>query len=123
MKLKKCLYSLMQSPQKWYKKFDAFMRSQYYNRSNENSCLYMKKYLDSTYVILILYVDGMHMVSKNKDELSMLKKKSQTFDVKNLGDAKHVVSMHITRVRSKSCIYSPSIFKKVLNSRCLMWKV
>ena len=39
-----------------------------------NSFLYMKKYLDGMYVILILYVDDMLIAGKNTDELSMLKK-------------------------------------------------
>ena len=38
--------------------------------------------IDESYVILILYVDGMLIVGKNKDTLSKLKKKqSQTFDM------------------------------------------
>ena len=43
---------------------------------------------------------------KNKDELSKLKKNlSQTFDMKILGNAKHILGMRITRDRSSRCIY------------------
>ena len=93
-KIKKSLYGLTQSPQKWYKKFNAFMRFQSYDRSNENSSLYTKKCLDDSSIILILYVDDMLIICKNKDELSKLKKNlSQTFDMKNLGNVKHILGM------------------------------
>ena len=107
-KIKKSLYGLTQSPQKWYKKFNAFMRSQSYDRSNEDSCLYTKKCLDDSYVISILYVDDMLIANKNKDELSKLKTYlSQTFDMKNLGNAKHILNMCITHDRINGCIYLP----------------
>ena len=53
-KLNKCLYGLKQSPRKCYKNFDAFMRSQSYDWCYEDSCLYMKKCTDDSYVILNL---------------------------------------------------------------------
>ena len=56
----------MQSPRKWYKTFDAFMRFQSYARSNEYSCLYTKKCIDDAYEILILYVDDMLISSKKR---------------------------------------------------------
>ena len=66
----------------------------------------MKKCIDDSYVILILYVDDMLIVDKNKDELSKLKKNlSQTFDMKILGNAKHIFGMRITRDRSNGCTY------------------
>ena len=47
-KLNKSLYGLTQSPWKPYQNFDAFMRSQSYVRSNENSCLYTMKCMQNT---------------------------------------------------------------------------
>ena len=108
-KLKKSLYGLKQSPRLWYQKFDAFMKTQGCTRSNEDPCLYMKKCSDESSIALILYVDDVLIVGKNKGELSLLKKiLSQTFDMMDLGDlgdAKHIPGMRITRDRSKRCIY------------------
>ena len=105
-KLKKSLYGLKQSPRLWYQKFDAFMKTQGYARSNEDACLYTKTCSDGSSIMLILYVDDMLIVGKNKDELSLFKKNlSQTFDMKDLGDARHILGMRITRDRSKRCIY------------------
>ena len=52
-KLKKSLYGLKQSPRKWYKKFDYFMVSQVYTRSEYDHCLYFKK-LNDIFIILVL---------------------------------------------------------------------
>jgi hypothetical protein len=105
-KLKKSLYGLKQSPRLWYQKFDAFMKTQGYTRSNEDACLYTKTCSDGSFITLILYVDDMLIVGKNKGELSSLKKNlGQNFDMKDLGDAKHILGMRITRDRSKRCIY------------------
>ena len=41
-----------------------------------------------------------------KTELSKLKESlSQTFDMKNLGNVKHILGMRITRDRGNGCIY------------------
>ena len=40
--LKKSLYGLKQSPRQWYKKFDSFMLSQKYVRSEYDHCVYFK---------------------------------------------------------------------------------
>ena len=56
--------------------------------------------------MLLLYVDDMLIIGKNKDELSLLKKNlSRTFGMKDFGGAKHILGMRITRDRSKRCIY------------------
>ena len=39
-KLKKSLYGLKQSPRYWYKRFDTFMLSQGFKRSNYDNCIY-----------------------------------------------------------------------------------
>jgi hypothetical protein len=41
-KLKKYLYGLKQSPRQWYKKFDSFMVSQSFTRSEYDHCVYFK---------------------------------------------------------------------------------
>ena len=51
------------------------MRSQSYARSNEDSCLYTKKCIDDSSVILILYVDDMLIAGKNNPETRRAEKK------------------------------------------------
>ena len=40
--LKKSLYSLKQSPRRWYKRFDTFMIGNDYHRSEYNNCVCQK---------------------------------------------------------------------------------
>ena len=42
-KLKKSLYGLKQAPREWYQKFDAFIRSHGFRRSEIDHCLYTKR--------------------------------------------------------------------------------
>jgi hypothetical protein len=55
-RLKKSHYGLIQSPRQWYKRFDAFMISQGFKRSNYDSCVYLKTIKVSN-IYLLLYVD------------------------------------------------------------------
>ena len=43
----------------------------------------------------------MLIVGKNKELFLLKKNLNQTFDMKDLGDAKHILGMSITRDRSK----------------------
>lgn len=55
-KLKKFLYGLKQSPRQWYKRFDSFMISRGFSRSQYDSCVYIK-FVDGSPIYLLLYVD------------------------------------------------------------------
>ena len=70
-KLKKSLYGLKQSSRQWYKKFDSFMLSQGFKRSNYDSCVYLKS-VDGNLIYLLLYVDDMLIAAKNMEDISML---------------------------------------------------
>ena len=72
-KLKKSLYGLRQSPRQWYKKFDSFMVSQNFTRSEYDHCVYFKKLANDMFIILVLYVDDMLVASKSMFEINKLK--------------------------------------------------
>ena len=93
-KLKKSLYGLKQAPRLWYQKFDAFMKSQQFKRSDIDHCLYTKKDMNGDLLYLILYVDDMLIAAKSCKDINALKiKLHQTFDMKDLGDANHILGM------------------------------
>ena len=105
-KLRKSLYGLKQAPRQWYHKFDTFMRSQGFKRSNEDPCLYVKKPRDGQLIMLILYVDDMLIAGHSKKDIADLKQKlSSQFDMKDLGDAHHILGMRVTRDRKKGLLY------------------
>ncbi|KAM1535363.1 hypothetical protein ACFX1Z_014373 [Malus domestica] len=104
-KLKKSLYGLKQSPRQWYLRFNKFMRGQNYSRSQYDHCVYFKKLQDGSFIYLLIYVDDMLIASKNVEEIEKLKKQMKNeFEMKDLGEAKKILGMEITRDRGKGLI-------------------
>ena len=102
--LKKALYGLKQAPRQWNIKFDKCMRDIGFTRSNFDPCLYMKD-VKSVPMFLLLYVDDMLLVSPSmKSILEVQKFLNRNFDMKNLGDAKCILGMHIVRDRANSTL-------------------
>ncbi|MCO5588954.1 hypothetical protein L7F22_042917 [Adiantum nelumboides] len=73
-RLRKALYGLKQGSRQWYLKFDKYMQSQGYERSQEDHCLYTGKLSNGSLIILILYVDDMLIA----DKIANLKKSLST---------------------------------------------
>lgn len=70
-------------------------------------CLYTKKAADGNLVILILYVDDMLLASRNRHhELATIRMAlHEAFDMKDLGDARHILGICITRDRSRGLLW------------------
>jgi hypothetical protein len=99
-RLKKSLYGLKQAPRQWYLKFDRFMNEQGYSRCHSDHCVYFKKLENGSFIILLLYVDDMLVAWSNMQDINVLKKKlSNSFVMKDLGAAKKILGMRITRDR------------------------
>ena len=116
-KLKKSLYGLKQSSRQWYKRFDRFMVGLKYTRSKFDHCVYFRKLRDGLFIYLLLYVDDMLIASKSQDEIEKLKTQlNQEFEMKDLGEAKMILGMEITRdrKRGKLCLSQRQYLKKVL---------
>jgi len=116
--LHKSLYGLKQSPRQWYLKFDEFMISHGYQRSEYDWCVYFKDLKISGFIYLLLYVDDMLLVCKEKSDLNRLKAQlNQRFKMKDLGPAKKILGMEIIRDRKnkKLCLYQQSYLGKVLD--------
>jgi hypothetical protein len=99
-RLKKSLYGLKQAPRQWYLKFDRFMTEQGYSRCHSDHCVYFKKLENGSFIILLLYVDDMLVAGTNMQDINVLKKKlANSFAMKDLGAAKKILGMRITRDR------------------------
>ncbi|WVZ79655.1 hypothetical protein U9M48_027210 [Paspalum notatum var. saurae] len=104
-KLKKSLYELKQSPRQWYKRFDSFMISNGFKRSDYDSCVYLKT-VNSSAIYLLLYVDDMLIAAKEKSEIAKLKAQlNKEFEMKDLGAAKKILGMEIIRDRKSGLLY------------------
>jgi len=97
--LTKSQYRLKQSPRQWYKRFNSFMIKARYNRCERDTFVYFKKNDNPTY--FLLYADDMLIVARNKTHIQKLKAQlKKEFDMKDLGKAKKILGMKITRDRS-----------------------
>jgi hypothetical protein len=116
--LKKSFYGLKQSPRQWYLKFDRFMTEQSYSRCYSDHCVYFKRIENGSYIILLLYVDGMLVAGSNMQDINVLKKKlSNSFSMKDLGVEKKILGMRITRDRKnrKLTLSQGEYIEKVLD--------
>ena len=73
-RLKKSLYGLKQAPRQWYKKFDSFMVGQGYTQTNADHCVYVKKFPNGKFLILLLYVDDMLIVGQDASMIGNLRR-------------------------------------------------
>ena len=116
-KLSKSLYGLKQSPRHWYKRFDQFMIGQNYTRSSFDHCVYFRKLQNGYFIYLLLYVDDMLIASRNQGVICRLKAQlSKELEMKDLGEAKKILSMEIARDRQRGtlCLTQKHYLKKVL---------
>ena len=70
--VKKILYanskrvsSRKQAPRQWYKKFESVMGEQGYKKTSSNHCVFVQKFSDNDFIILLFYVDDMLIMGKN----------------------------------------------------------
>ena len=97
-RLKKSLYGLKQSSKQWYKRFDSFMLSHGFKRSDYDSCVYLKIVKGSA-IYLLFYVDDMLIAAKDKSEIAKLKAQlSKEFEMKDLGAAKKFLGMELLEI-------------------------
>jgi hypothetical protein len=97
-RLKKSLYGLKQAPRQWYLKFDRFMKEQGYSICHSGHCVYFKRIENGSYIIFLLYIDDMIVSGSNMQDINALKKKlANSFVMKDLGSAKKILGVRITR--------------------------
>jgi hypothetical protein len=116
-RLKKSLYGLKQAPRQWYKKFESVMEEQGYRKTTSDHCVFVQKFPDGDFIILLLYVDDMLIVGMNSSRIDRLKKQlSQSFAMKDLGPAKQILGVRIQRSRKdkKLFISQEQYIEKVL---------
>lgn len=116
-KLNKSLYGLKQAPRQWYKKFDSFMTNHGYSHTTADHCVFVKKFPDGNFIILLLYVDDMLIVGQDSSKINRLKLElSKSFAMKDLGPAKQILGMEIVRDRKKGqiCLSQEKYIEKIL---------
>ena len=79
------------------------MMSQKYKRTVVDPCVYVQRFPNGKFIIFLLYVDDMLIVRQDADMIRKIKKElSKTFDIKDLGIAKHILRMAILQDKKAS---------------------
>jgi len=99
-KLRKSLYGFKQVSRQWYMKYESFMEEHGYGKTNFDSCVFMKRFSVNDFLILLFYVDDMLIGGHDAKKIKSLKNElNKVFAMKDLGSAKQILGMRITRDR------------------------
>jgi hypothetical protein len=78
------------------------MGEQCYKRFN---CVFIQRFSDDDFVMLLLYVDDILIVSKNVSRIARLKNEiSKSFAMKNLGPTKCILGMILERQKIQQVV-------------------
>jgi hypothetical protein len=76
------------------------MTTQGYSRCHSDHCVYFKRLENGSYITLLFNVDDMLVAWSNMHDINVINKKlDNSFDMKDLGFAKKILGMKITRDR------------------------
>lgn len=77
-----------------------------YHKAQSDQCVFMKKYVEGDFIILLLYVDDMLIVGNSTKRIALLKKTlGKSFAMKDLGPAKQILGLKISRDGSKKKLW------------------
>ena len=94
-KLQKSIYRLKQASRSYNLKFDQSVKSFEFLQSPDEPCVY-KRCSGNVVVFLILYVDDIFLIRNDVGTLSSIKVwLSAQFDMKNLGEASHILEIKL----------------------------
>ena len=88
-----------------------------YKKTTSNHCVFVKRFANNDFIILLLYVDDMLIVGKDNFMINKLKKQlSESFSMKNMGVAKKILGIRIMsdRQEKKLWLSREHYVKKVL---------
>ena len=100
----KSLYGLRQAPKQWHDKFNETLTSIGFVVNEADKCVYYR-YGGGEGVILCLYVDDILLIGNDVGMMTSMKVLlSQTFSIKDLGEATYILRIQVYRDRSKRII-------------------
>ena len=100
-KLQKSIYELKQASRSWNLKFDQSIKSFRFLQSPDEPCVY-KKCSGNVVVFLVLYVYDILLIGNDIGTLSSIKVwLSAQFDMKDLGEANHILGIKLLRDSQK----------------------
>jgi transposase InsO family protein len=104
-RLKKALYGLKQASMLWNKKLDGVLADAGFKRTVSDNCFYVKHGTGNKITLLIVHVDDILIASNDAVNVSSLMVKLKaSFEIKDLGEARLMLGMKITRNRRERWI-------------------
>ena len=98
-KLQKSIYGLKQASRSWNIKFDQSVKAYGFIQCPNEPCVY-KRRSKNVVVFLVLYVDDILLIENDMGMLSSFKVWLSTqFDMKDLGEASHILGIKLMRDR------------------------
>ena len=76
-----------------------------FQRLEADHCVYIKRYDQGKYIILLLYVDDMLIVGHDKNNMNRLKTFGRKFAMKDLGPVQQILGMQIMRDRKNKRLW------------------
>lgn len=70
--LNKSMHVLKQAPRLWYKKFKSFIVDNGFHKIHVDHYVFVKKFIESDFLILLLYVDDMLIVGRDSNKIVSL---------------------------------------------------
>jgi len=78
------------------------MCEQGYKKTTSDHCVFVRKFSDDDFIILLLYVDDMLIIGKNVSTIDKLKKQfGESFAMKDMGAAKQIFGIRIMRDKKR----------------------
>ena len=103
-RLNKSIYGLKQASRVWYQELDKTLCKLGLQRAKSDPCIFFKSDSESLLIVAV-YVDDLLILSNSKNDKQHLKNElKQTFKMKDLGEAHHILGMRINRDREKGTI-------------------
>jgi len=105
-RMRKSLYGLKQALRQWYEKFESVLCEPGYKKTTFDHCVFVKKFANNDFIILLLYVDEMLIVGKDISMINRLKKQlSESFAMKDMRDAKQILGLRIMRNKQEKKLW------------------
>jgi len=77
-----------------------------YKKTTSDHCVFVKRFANNDFIILLLYVDDMLIVGKDISMINSLKKQlSESFAMKDMGAAKKILGIRIMRDRQEKKLW------------------